>query len=244
MARLDAFYLSPEKWAEPFRLDGAEAAHCLRVLRKKPGDEVRLFDGAGREGRFRLVKADRNTAEFAPLALAEVPKPENGLVLAVGWTKSSRRGTFLEKAVELGALGVLFWRAERGQGQPPERPKDAWRERCLGAAKQCGAAWPPELTVVPDGAAGLAALAGDFERRLVLWEHPELRRGLRASDLAGPGRTLCVIGPEGGLTEAEAETFLQAGFTAASLGQAVLRWETAALLALCLDFLNRQGALS
>ena len=54
------------------------------------------------------------------------------------------------------------------------------------------------------------------------------------ADLAEPGDTLCVVGPEGGLTDAEARLFTDAGFVPATLGARVLRWETAALAVLAL----------
>ena len=62
-----------------------------------------------------------------------------------------------------------------------------------------------------------------------------------SADVLGlPGKTLCVIGPEGGFTPEEAERLIDAGFQALSMGERVLRWETAAMMALGLHWWKRQ----
>jgi 16S rRNA (uracil1498-N3)-methyltransferase len=241
MARLNSFFLPPERWAEPFVLDGPEARHLLAVLRAKPGVIVRLFDGAGREGVFRLARAEKNRAWLDPVEVREHARPASGLVLALGWNKTGRRDLILEKSVELGALGLIFWQARRSQGQVPAAAKDSWREKFVQAAKQCGNPWLPELSVLPAGAAGLPEIARGFDRCYLLWES---QPAPALPDLAAlaRGRTLAVLGPEGGLDPDEVETLTAAGFRPVSLGRRVLRWETAALLCLGLGFFAREVA--
>jgi 16S rRNA (uracil1498-N3)-methyltransferase len=235
MGRPDAFYISPEQFAEPFALTGGEAQHCAKVLRKKPGEIVRAFDGLGREGLFAITDVSKDRVDLAPVSLADVAPPANGIVLAAGFSRSARRDFFLEKAVELGAAGIFFWKAGHSQGRMPDTPKEAWTASLVAAAKQCGAARLPQLAVVAGGAAGLAALGRErFPRRFLLWEDADCRRRLGLADVAGPGETLFVLGPEGGLSDSEAALFLETGFTAASLGPRILRWETAALAVLAL----------
>lgn len=232
MARLDSFFLEPEGWREPYRLTGGEAAHLTRVLRKKPGECVRIFDGLGREGEFCITAAGKDNVELEVLRMDMEPEPDVAVWLAVGFAKSSRRGTLLEKAVELGASGIVFWQAARSQGTMPDTPKTTWRDQMLAAAKQCGAARLPGLRCVPGGAAGVAALGREFDRRILLWEDAGPEAPLRQDDVTRPGRVLVVIGPEGGLTGDEAGRFRKAGFRAATLGRRILRFETAALAVL------------
>ena len=47
------FFLEPDLWHEPYELDASESHHLTRVLRIREGEEVRVLDGRGREGRFR-----------------------------------------------------------------------------------------------------------------------------------------------------------------------------------------------
>jgi 16S rRNA (uracil1498-N3)-methyltransferase len=238
MPRLNAYHLPPHLWPSdteaPVALEGPEARHLLGVLRARPGEELKLFDGRGRHGLFRLVAAQgKNRAELAVLSLEFEPAAPRGVTLALGWNKSARRDWLLEKAVEFGALGLMFWQAARSQGETPSEPKDSWREKCVQAAKQCGAHWLPELSVLPGGAEALVRIAADFDGCYVLYEKAGPERLLDPRRLA-EGRCLVVLGPEGGLDEGEAERIAAAGFAPLSLGPRPLRWETAALSCLAL----------
>jgi 16S rRNA (uracil1498-N3)-methyltransferase len=236
MPRLNSYHLPPDRWpaqeSSRVLLSGPEARHLLGVLRAKPGDTLRLFDGQGRFGLFQIASVSgKDKAELAAQSLQHEPRPTSGLVLALGWNKSARRDWVLEKAVELDALGILFWSAARSQGEPPAEAKDSWREKCVQAAKQCGAAWLPELGVVPGGLEGLVRVAANFDGCYMLDENAPTDALPDPAKLAA-GKTLVVIGPEGGLERREAERLAQAGFEALSLGPRPLRWETAALYCL------------
>lgn len=237
MARLNSYHLPPEAWPVPGAkaiLDGPEARHLVGVLRARTGDTVRLFDGLGRHGLFALTAiTSKSRAELTPLSETSEPRPVRGVALALGWNKASRRDWLLEKGVELGALGVIFWQAARSQGDMPGHPKDAWREKCIQAAKQCHAAWLPELSVLPGGVDGLVRIAADFDGCYLLYEAASQEALLDPARLAS-GRSLVVLGPEGGLEEREAARLAEAGFHQLSLGPRPLRWETAALSCLAL----------
>ena len=234
MGRPDAFFIPPEAFAAPYALTGGEANHCAKVLRKQPGDTLRAFDGQGRDGLFTITALSRSRVELDPISLAVAPLPARRLHLAAGFSRSARRDFFLEKVVELGAAGIIFWQAERSQGKMPGDPKEAWTTALITAAKQCGAARLPTLGLAASAAALAADTGQGFVRRYLLWEDPGVARHLTPADLAEPGDTLCVVGPEGGLTDAEARLFTDAGFVPATLGARVLRWETAALAVLAL----------
>lgn len=235
MARLDSFYLPPASWRPPFRMEGDEARHLAKVLRLGPGAQVRCFDGEGREGLF-TVESVKGGVTLRQDSESMTPRPAIETWLALGWNKSTRRGWLMEKAVELGAAGILFWEAERSQGGMPVAPKDSWKAQLVAGAKQCGNPWLPELEMVPGGPEAVIERCAEFEHRWLLWESLDIRRSLTREDLTGAGRRVFVLGPEGGLTEAEALSFQTAGFTAVTLGPRPLRWETAALLSLGLSW--------
>ncbi len=201
--------------------------HLARVLRKKAGETVRLFERPGRFREFRIDSVARDAVHLAPPGRAPGnPGPETEIWLAVGFAKSARRGYFLEKAVELGAVGIIFWQARRSQGKVPDAAKEGWLDQAVAAAKQCGAARLPAILSAPGGAAEVAAMGREYDRRYVLWEDPEAGSRLTERDMTAPGRVLAVIGPEGGLDDDEVRILCDAGFRAASLGHRVLRWET------------------
>jgi len=237
MTRLNTYHLPTECWPEDeglARLDGPEAKHLLGVLRARPGETVRLFDGHGRHGLFELIlSTGKTSAELRLLSQEVTPAPTRGVALALGWNKSSRRDWLLEKSVELGALGILFWQAARSQGEMPREPKPSWREKCVQAAKQCQSAWLPELGIVLGGVEGLVRIAPDYDRCYLLYEAADAAALLDPTRIAA-GRSLVVLGPEGGLEQREAARLKDAGFILAGLGPRPLRWETAALSCLAL----------
>ncbi len=237
MARLNSYHLPPECWPGPdgkATLDGPEARHLLCVLRARVGEAVRLFDGVGRHGLFELTTAvSKSKAELRRLSETIEPAPTRGVTLALGWNKASRRDWLLEKSVELGALGILFWQAARSQGDMPGEPKTSWTEKCVQAAKQCQSAWLPELGVLAGGIDALLRIAADHDGCYVLYEGAGPQSLLAPKSLVR-GRSLVVLGPEGGFEEREAARLTEAGFSLLSLGPLPLRWETAALSCLAL----------
>ena len=227
------FYLPPEQWQPPFCLEGQEARHITRTLRLKSGAELRLLDGVGREGVFRIESVRRERVECALLSEITHPASECRAILAVAWSKAVRRGFFLEKAVELGAAEIWCWQARRSQGRMPDDIRKSWLGQLVAGLKQCGNPYLPQVRAFPGGARELAAHAPENQR--ILLQEPGW--GCPMLDLARLGRqgdTVYVIGPEGGFDPQEAEMLISAGCTPASLGERPLRWETAAIMCLSL----------
>lgn len=208
------------------------------VLRSQPDQEVRLFDGQGHDGMFRIVKPGKNIAVLEAMSLDEHLPPQGGVTLAIGWGKSKRRNYLFEKTVEFCGQGVAFWSARRSQGQMPNVPKDSWSDKCVQAAKQCGNPHLPEITLLPEGVTGLLEFARNFDRCYVAWESKEAQTPLAPESFQG--KCLAVIGPEGGLESDEVDALLAGGFTPVTLGNSILRWETAATYCLALGFYARQ----
>ncbi len=221
-------------------MEGPEAHHLLTVLRAHPGDTVRLFDGCGRSGVFLFQRRERKKAFLALLSEQILPCPDREIFLALGWNKTARRGWLLEKAVELNAAGLVFWQAERSQGRVPETPKESWATQLVAAAKQCGNPRLPSLATAPGGAGELTGLFAANELKMLLWENASGDTLFNPASLPESGRTIIVLGPEGGLTDDEVQLFTQGGFRPLSLGQSILRWETAALLCLGLCYWDSQ----
>ncbi|EGB13686.1 protein of unknown function DUF558 [Pseudodesulfovibrio mercurii] len=243
MARLNTFFLSPDQWpavaGDVVVLSGPEARHMGTILRTERSQTVRLFDGHGRDGLFTVRDIAKNRAELEALELAEHPASATGLTLAIGWGKSKRRDYLLEKTVELQGAGLIFWQAARSQGSLPDDPKETWTEKFVQAAKQCGAVWLPELDTVSGGVDGLIPLAGRFDHCYLAWEAEEAVTPLSPVMLS-KGRTLVVIGPEGGFDPDEADRLVRAGFGPVTLGPSILRWETAAVYCLSLAMFGAQ----
>jgi len=241
LATLHSFYLLPESWREPFPLDAAESHHLVRVLRLKPGAQVRLLDGRGRHGLFRVATAAKSGVLLEQESEVFDREPSVRCTLAAGFSKALRRGWFMEKAVELEASSLWFWQGEHSHASLPEAEKDSWKASLIAGAKQCQSAWLPEFSLIKDGVRGLIARRDEFDRALLLYEGDTGGRLVRREDLSTPGSLLLVVGPEGGFSANEAVALREAGVEAVSLGKRVLRWETAAVLTLGMAWWARQG---
>jgi len=239
MSRINSFYLQeamwPSKIGDMVVIVGAEARHMLTVLRTDEKQIVRLFDGHGRDGLFRVATKDKKEALLETIQLNQNQKPSNGVCLAIGWGKSKRRNYLFEKTVELHGLGVVFWQAARSQGVVPDTPKETWKDKCIQAAKQCGNSYLPMLKTIPGGLDNLISFAQGFDRCYLAWESNEISNSLSPFLLSG-GKMLVVIGPEGGFEKFEAGKLIKAGFLPITLGNSILRWETAATYCLSLGF--------
>lgn len=247
-ARVDAHSLRRERF---FHLEGppehgrarlcaSDARHAERVLRLRAGDELWGGDGAGTAWPLAVAAVGRDGLDLAVVGppWSEPAPGERGsrapcveVVLAL--PRGGRSEAALERLTQLGAAGVSPLESERVQGHRREsgRARAERYERVLAeACKQARRLWTPRLGA-PRTPAEIAALAGE---RPTLVLDPQAPTDLLAWTGAHPGagsadRPLCVVvGPEGGLTDAERAALVAGGAQEVRLGPHVLRIETAA----------------
>ncbi|GBD12332.1 Ribosomal RNA small subunit methyltransferase E [bacterium HR24] len=216
---------------------GPEAAHRLaRVLRLRPGEHVVLFDGSGQEWEVELKSiGPRGVAATVVQDLPSPPEPRVRLSLLACLLKEPRFELVLEKAAELGVAEVVPVVGRRSVVRPWKEgaKQERWRRIVIEAAEQCGRARPPELHTPLPMAQALRRAQG---LRIVPWEE-ERSQGMRQllrSLAAPPDQVSLLVGPEGGLDPQEVEAAREAGFQVVSLGERILRAETAALVACAL----------
>jgi 16S rRNA (uracil1498-N3)-methyltransferase len=220
---------------------GAEAHHLLHVLRLGVGDPVQLFDGRGSvaEGAVRRVSRATATVEAGPWRRDDSAEPAGLLTVIAAPPKGKRLDMLLEKATELGMTRFVPLRCERGvRTTGSDGPGEGWARTCLEAARQCGRNTLPEIAPEVE----IAALCGpafrpspDTARWFCRPGSPSVWEWFERTRPAGPVAAVTfVVGPEGGLTDAEEAALTAAGWQAVSLSRAILRIETAALAALAL----------
>src|ERR1041384_5171684 len=154
-------------------LTADEARHLRDVLRLKAGDEVYVFDGAGREFRCAVVKTTRDAAELSVEAEVEPAKPESQLQLnlCVALLKGEKFDLVVQKATELGATRVtpLITRyADIHLRDAADAAKRVarWQRIAFEAAKQSGRAFVPEIRVPAEfGSLGVEGLGVMFSER-------------------------------------------------------------------------------
>jgi len=217
-------------------LTGSAAGHLTRVLRLRPKAPLTLFNGRGGEyaASIERVQGSKVTVAVGEHAAIERESPFP-LTLAQGVSRGERMDLVVQKATELGVARLVPVLTERSivrlDEQQSDRKSNHWRAVAISACEQCGRNRLPEVALPAKLREFLRQPSGDSVVRLLL--SPAATR--RIEDVQRPvGGATVLIGPEGGLSDAEQEDALTAGFTAVNLGPRVLRTETAAIASLTL----------
>ena len=217
-------------------LDGPEGRHAATVRRLRPGEAVQLSDGRGGLAHAVVAAAGRDTVELTVTRRVSLDPPTPRVLLAQALVKGERGELAVELATEAGVDAVLPWRAARcvarwEQGPRGEKALARWRSTVREAAKQARRPWVP-VVEEPVTTAELARRAAGVGVALVLHEAAVGRLADLGPQLAGAGELLLVVGPEGGVTDAEIAALTAAGARPVRLGPEVLRASTAAAVAL------------
>ncbi len=237
---MHAFYLEPNNWQDLI-LTGSEFHHLSKVLRLKEDEQITLLDGKGKEAICLIQTITKKEAKLTLCSEKIYPEDTAKITLALGWGKAARRGFMLEKSVELEAHALWFWQAERSQFPVPQDIKASWQEQLIAGAKQCRNPYLPELCSVTQGVQELIEKSKNFDHKQLLVESDYAHDAfLSEKELGLSGNTICVIGPEGGFSPQEVELFKNAGFKTYTIGDRILRWETAAVMVLGLHWWNKQ----
>lgn len=205
-----------------------EAGHCLRVLRLKEGDRIRLTDGKGAFYSAVITSAQGKRC-LVHIEETEPQKPLwNGhLHIAVAPTKLMERNEwFVEKAVEIGVDEITFLKTEHSERDVVKMERI--EKIAVAAMKQSQKAVLPVLNPVTRFK-DLIENCLDGDKFIA---HCEDGDKTLLQDAVIPGHNATVlIGPEGDFSTSEIDAALKAGFKPISLGPSRLRTETAALVA-------------
>jgi 16S rRNA (uracil1498-N3)-methyltransferase len=228
------FLLDPLPAAGQARLEGPEGRHAATVKRLRPGEAVLLSDGRGGLAHAVVDAAGRDTVDLTITRRADAGPPTPRVLLAQALVKGDRGELAVELATEAGADGILPWRAARcvarwEEGPRGEKALARWRSTVREAAKQARRPWLPAVEE-PVTTAALARRVAAVDLAIVLHEAASER--LADVPLPPLGDLLLVVGPEGGVTDAEIDALVAAGARSVRLGPEVLRASTAGAVAL------------
>jgi len=208
------------------------ARYVARVLRMRVGEELEVFDPrAGVAAFARITRVQGDDVELA-IAAPRAELAARPLVLVQGYPKGDKLGDIVRDATELGATLVVPAICERSIARPDAGKSAAKAERlstiAAEAARQCGRARAPEIAPPMPLAEALELARVHAAKGFVLWERATVPLGPELSSLDPSRGVAFVIGPEGGLADAEVQRAESLGFVTRSLGPIVLRTETAA----------------
>jgi len=226
------FPLAPHVAGAEIELAAAASRHIAQSLRMRIGDAVTLFDGGGGEYSAFISRIDRRGVAVRIAAFDPRDRESSHPVtLAQSVIASDMMDLVVRKAVELGVRDIVPLHAERSQRIPEARGARRalhWRQIAIAACEQCGRNLVPSI-------ADVVTLDEWMSDR-----HPENDAIVLDADATTPLAvsararmpSLVLVGPEGGLTDAERKHAAHRGFIPVRLGASVLRAETAALAAL------------
>jgi len=223
------FHAPPTAFTEQtVTLTADEARHLRDVLRLKPGDEVYVFDGRGREFQCSVSNTKRDSAELRIESEVEPAKPESRLQLnlCIALLKGEKFDLVVQKATELGVTKVtpLITRyADIHLRDAADATKRVarWQRIALEAAKQSGRAFVPEISLPLAFAAAL-----EIEGSGVMFSE---RGGEALENLTGASSITALVGSEGGWSDEEIDAARARDFHVVTLGGRILRAETAAI---------------
>jgi 16S rRNA (uracil1498-N3)-methyltransferase len=231
-------------------LVGDHAAHLARVLRAEVGQEFDIATGDEiRRGTITTISYDR--VEFALgkkqyHRLRSKPFDAPKITLALAIFKFDRMEWAIEKCTEIGVtriLPVIARRSDAHLATAAVKRHERWQRIARQAAEQSRRSAPPEITapVKLKDLAGAGVLPEGVLTRIVLAEslaesEEDTRLGEVLQSRSTEVEVALAVGPEGGWADEELAWFRETGWVAASLGDTILRAETAAIVATALAF--------
>lgn len=218
---------------EQVLLEEAPSHHLSKVLRMAPGRELELFDGRGGSYRARILEQYKKQLRLGIEAFdpSERESPLD-LELGIGISRGDRMDWVIQKATELGVTRISPLFTERTEvklrGDRLAKKQARWQQLVISACEQCQRNRLPQIAAPMELHNWLAQNQSQW--RLVLHHR----------DTAGLPQQTCVtslsllIGPEGGLSDAEIAHARDWQFKPLTLGPRVLRTETAPVAAITL----------
>lgn len=239
MRRINRFFVAKNcLQGELVRLGGEQTHQIRSVLRLSPGDRIIVLDNQGWE--YDVVLRTVGRKEVVGQVTQKRPAPGEPRTQVSLYQSLLAREKFewvLQKCTEVGVARFVPVVTQRSLIRKTSaidvRRLTRWRRIVAEAAEQSGRGRIPELTTPVHFGEAVSRLGG-FERCLVAWPQAQ-RPSLR--ELLGRGKPATVailIGPEGGFTDEELQQAQAGGAMPFSLGQRILRTETAAVVAAAL----------
>ena len=219
MSLKSVYLAAPSLQNDRLHLTGDEHRH-LAVARAELDEVIEVFDGKGHVWTAAIESVNKRETVARVTASREAAPPRIELILALAMIRIAAFELALEKAVEVGATRIVPFTAARSNIEPGHR-HDRWLRILVEAAKQSKHYQLPEL----DAACSFAEVLSISAASKIMFAERE--GGSLKSALTG-SPVLYLIGPEGGWTDEEFAEARKNGFALVSLGDGILKAETAA----------------
>lgn len=233
--------LSAVRAGEAFGFSGPEARHAVTVKRMGEGERLELIDGTGTRLTLTITAATgKDSLEGTVESIVTTPAPTPRVTVVQAIPKSERAELAVDLATQAGADGIIAWQADRcvakWDGKKAPKAVAKWQAVADSAAKQSRRARIPQVRgplTTPQLVEELSRDRADGDGAsapTVLVLHEEATASIKDVPLADD--VVVLVGPEGGIGDAELDRLKEAGATPIKLGPEVLRTASAAMVAL------------
>jgi 16S rRNA (uracil1498-N3)-methyltransferase len=215
--------------------DGDEFQHLSKVLRLKEGDAVELINGQGVLAHAVVQEIRKASAVIALHEVSCVPRHAAvKITLACAIPKRAKFETIIEKCTELGVDRIVPLMTERTEffldGERADKKSGRFARVAINAAKQCKRVWFPEISEPMVFMTAIKELSSPHAGLFIPWlEGERITLDQALAEKAGMKEFVFFIGPEGDFTADEVGAALKAGALPVSLGETVLKVDTAAM---------------
>lgn len=243
MCLMNRFFIAEDfEINQSYPLPDAVFHHWGRVLRANTGDQAIVFNGKNGEYLAELIAIDKKSAHINILSFNPIQRHlPTQVILGQVMSKGDRMDYAIQKATELGVHQIQLLTSERCEMRlkydRDQKKIEHWQAVAISACEQCG------LNIVPQILAPIPMQDWvhqvQAEQKLVL----ALSEGQVQFQSPLPARIALLVGAEGGLSKAEIDAAVQAGFQKWTIGERVLRTETAPVAALAVLNYLQQNAL-
>lgn len=244
---MSRFYVSPEDVRDDkIYISGKEVRHIVKVLRLRKGDKIVAFDGSGKEYLASIERASQSevVCVVEKVRFKKVSQ-RLSITLAQAIPRKQRMDYIIQKSSELGVSRIIPIQTVRTvvrlEGKNRQLRRKRWQKLAAEASKQCGRAFVCEIDDLRSFEDGLGKI-NDYDLALIpcLAEEAKPLNDVLISykgKMKGPGersKVLIFIGPEGDFTPQEIEEAKAAGAIPVTLGEYVLRSDTAAIISVAI----------
>jgi 16S rRNA (uracil1498-N3)-methyltransferase len=216
-------------------ITGSEAKQIIKVLRMTPGDRFILMDGKG--SRFETLIESISSREVLVLLENRLPEPPPSpvkITLCQSLLKSRAMDYMIQKTSELGVDCLHPFYSDRTvisfEKDRLANKMRHWHEIGKNSAKQCGRRVPVKIEMPCSFKELTVKCHGERALKAILWEDERSKSFKTLLKSCSPLKHFVgIVGPEGGFTREEIKAAGEAGFEPSSLGDRILRAETAAI---------------
>ena len=210
-------------------LEKPSSHHLIKVLRKKEGDELVLFDGKGNSCLGVISKIHRSEVQLDVIDIFE-KSLRRGIEINLGQSliKNDPFNLTIQKATELGVTSFSPLITDRSELKIKMTRNRSlrWNLIARGACEQCGENWLPII----EDPIKLDIWAANEESKIKIVLYPNADN--KISDFKYKDSVSLAIGPEGDFSDYEVDSLTEKGFIPVSIGKRILRAETAAISAI------------